>query len=436
MTELLFQSFLGTPVWFWLAFVLMVAALTAFDLGLLHKEDRVMGIGESLKLSAFYISIALAFGAWVWAEKGADLGMKYFTGFFIEKALSIDNIFVISLIFTFFAIPAKYQYRALLWGIIGVIVLRGLMIAAGAALVSEAYWVLYLFAAFLIVTGIKMFFTTESEPDLANNAAIRWISRRMRVTKELHGDRFFVTRPDERTGRMVRAATPLFLALVVINLADLVFAVELGAGDLRHHHRHVRGLHLEHHGGAGPARALLRAVGHDRPLPLPQARARGGAGLHRLQDLRLGLPPGRREVPARRQPRRHLRPDRRRHRLVAVEDAGGGGDAVRDAPYSRVRLCRGETARPRNTIAAWLRRTKSSSSRRPILSRTFDLGTVVILSTISRDGERRPLRSFGSTISRNSGASVGSVVNAQTVMESVASNVSSCTMTTGRGLLA
>jgi tellurite resistance protein TerC len=226
MTEFLIASFLGTPVWFWLAFLAIVAALTAFDLGLLHKEDRVMGIAESLKLSAFYISIAMAFGVWVWLEKGADLGMKYYTGFFIEKALSIDNIFVISLIFTFFAIPAKYQYRALLWGIIGVIGLRGIMIAGGAALVSQAYWVLYIFAAFLIATGIKMFFASESKPDLANNFAIRWISRHMRVTKELHDQRFFVTVTDEGSGKMVRAATPLFLALVVINLADLVFAVD------------------------------------------------------------------------------------------------------------------------------------------------------------------------------------------------------------------
>ena len=226
MIEFLLASFLGTPVWFWLAFLGIVVALTAFDLGLLHKEDRVMGISESLKLSAFYISIALAFGVWVWIEKGADLGMKYYTGFFIEKALSIDNIFVISLIFTFFAIPSKYQYRALLWGIIGVIVLRGIMIAGGAALVSQAYWVLYIFAAFLIATGIKMFFTGDSEPDLANNFAIRWISRHMRVTKELHNERFLVSVRDERTGKMVRAATPLLLALVVINLADLVFAVD------------------------------------------------------------------------------------------------------------------------------------------------------------------------------------------------------------------
>jgi tellurite resistance protein TerC len=226
MFEFFTSMFLGTPVWFWLAFIGLVVALTAFDLGLLHKEDREMGISESLKLSAFYITIALAFGVWVWIEKGADLGMKYYTGFFIEKALSIDNIFVISLIFAFFAIPAKFQYRALLWGIIGVIVLRGLMIAAGAALVSEAYWVLYIFAAFLVATGVKMFFSNDHAPDLSKNMAIRWISTHMRVTKELHDQRFFVKVPDEKTGAMVRAATPLFLALVVINLADLVFAID------------------------------------------------------------------------------------------------------------------------------------------------------------------------------------------------------------------
>lgn len=224
--EFLFADWLGTPAWFWLAFLGLVVALTAFDLGVLHKEDKAMGIGESLKLTAFYITIALLFGAWVWAEKGADLGMKYYTGFFIEKALSIDNVFVISLIFTFFAIPAKYQYRALLWGIVAVIFLRGAMIAGGAALVEQAYWVLYIFAAFLVFTGIKMFFTSDHDPDIGNNPAVRWISRHMRVTKELHDQHFFVKVPDEKTGKLVNAATPLFLALVVINLADLVFAVD------------------------------------------------------------------------------------------------------------------------------------------------------------------------------------------------------------------
>ncbi len=224
--EFLFVDWLGTPAWFWLSFITIIAALTAFDLGILHKEDREMGISESLKLSAFYITIALAFGAWIWVARGADLGMKYYTGFFIEKALSIDNVFVISLIFGYFAIPPKYQYRALLWGIMAVIVLRGLMIAGGAALVAEAYWVLYIFAAFLIVTGIKMFFAGDKPMDVASNPVVRWISTHMRVTKELHNERFFVKVPDEKTGKMVRAATPLFLALVVINLADLVFAVD------------------------------------------------------------------------------------------------------------------------------------------------------------------------------------------------------------------
>jgi tellurite resistance protein TerC len=224
--EFLFVDWLGTPAWFWLSFLAIVIALTAFDLGFLHKEDREMGIAESLKLSAFYIGIALLFGAWIWHARGPVPGMQYFTGFFIEKALSIDNVFVISLIFTYFAIPRKYQYRALLWGIIAVIVLRGLMIAGGAALVNEAYWVLYLFAAFLVFTGIKMFFAGDQPMDVASNPAVRFISRHMRVTRELHGQHFFVRSEDQKTGKLVVSATPLFLALVVINLADLVFAVD------------------------------------------------------------------------------------------------------------------------------------------------------------------------------------------------------------------
>jgi tellurite resistance protein TerC len=224
--EFLFADWLGTPLWFWLAFLGIVVALTAFDLGFLHKEDKEMGIAESLKLSTFYISIALLFGIWVWIQKGADLGMKYYTGFFIEKALSIDNVFVISLIFTYFAIPRMYQYRALLWGIIAVILLRGLMIAVGAAVVQEWYWILYIFAAFLIATGIKMLFAGDKPMDVANNPVVKFISRHMRVTPELHAEKFFVQVPDARTGKLVRAATPLFLALVIINLADLVFAVD------------------------------------------------------------------------------------------------------------------------------------------------------------------------------------------------------------------
>jgi len=223
--EFLFASWLGTPAWFWLAFVAIVLLLTAFDLGFLHKEDREMGIAESLKLSVFYIAIAMVFGAWVWFQKGATAGMEYYTGYFIEKALSIDNVFVISLVFGFFSIAPKYQYRALLWGILAVIVLRGLMIAGGAAILASAYWVMYIFAAFLVFTGVKMFFTGEHEPDIGKNRVIRWISTHMRVTKEHHAEHFFVKVPDA-AGKVAWAATPLFLALVVINLADLVFAVD------------------------------------------------------------------------------------------------------------------------------------------------------------------------------------------------------------------
>ena len=224
--EFLFADWLGTPAWFWLAFIGIVIALTAFDLGILHKEDKEIGIGESLKLSAFYISIALLFGAWVWAARGPELGMAYYTGFFIEKALSIDNVFVISLIFTTFAIPPKYQYRALLWGIIAVILLRGIMIGLGAAVVQNYEWVLYVFAAFLVATGIKMLFAGDKPMDIENNRAVRFISRHLRVTKELQEQHFFVKVPQGAGGKLVWAATPLFLALVVVNLADLVFAVD------------------------------------------------------------------------------------------------------------------------------------------------------------------------------------------------------------------
>ncbi|MDF2495403.1 TerC family protein [Sphingomonas sp.] len=224
--DFLFFDGLGTPAWFWLSFLALVVALTAFDLGVLHKEDREMGIAESLRLSAFYIGVALLFGAWIWYARGAESGIQYYTGFFIEKALSIDNVFVISLIFSYFAIPAKYQYRALLWGIIAVIVLRGMMIAGGAALLAEAYWVLYIFAAFLVFTGIKMFFSNDSPIDVGNNPLVRFISRHIPVTPQLYGQHFFVKVADTRTGKLVTAATPLFLALVVINLADLVFALD------------------------------------------------------------------------------------------------------------------------------------------------------------------------------------------------------------------
>ncbi len=226
LTPFFIADFMGKPAWIWLAFVGIVVALLAFDLGVLHKDDHEIGVRESLLLSAGYISVALIFGAWVWWYLGAQSGMDYYTGFMIEKSLSMDNVFVIALIFTFFAIPRRYQHRVLFWGILGVIVLRAVMIGLGATLVSQFSWVLYLFGAFLIVTGIKMWVIADHVPDIANNPLLKFLKRHMRVTDGLRGNAFWVHEPDPASGQVVRFATPLLLALVLVEFVDLVFAVD------------------------------------------------------------------------------------------------------------------------------------------------------------------------------------------------------------------
>jgi tellurite resistance protein TerC len=234
MPEFLFAEWLGKPIWMWTGFIGIVIALLVFDLGVWHKEDKEMGIAESLWLSLFYFGFALIYGAGIWwaynagvitTSDGTHAGVTFFTGYFIEKALSIDNVFVISLIFGFFAIPRKYQYRALVWGILAVIVLRGLMIAVGAALVQNYSWILYFFGAFLIATGVKMLVVPEGDPDISKNPVVKFMRKHMRVTDTLHDQKFFVRKPDA-SGKLVLWATPLFLALAVINVADLIFAVD------------------------------------------------------------------------------------------------------------------------------------------------------------------------------------------------------------------
>ncbi len=233
--EFLAAEWIGKPAWMWVGFVTLVVALLAFDLGVLNKKDKELGIAESLWLSLFYFGIAVVYGIGVWwaydagilkTSDGEHAGMNYFTGYFIEKALSVDNVFVISLIFGFFAIPRSYQYRALVWGILAVIVLRGVMIAVGAALVQNYAWIMYLFALFLIFTGVKMLMVPDSDHDLSKNPVVNFLRRHLRVTDRLHGQKFFVREPDPKTGKLVLWATPLFLALAVINIADLVFAVD------------------------------------------------------------------------------------------------------------------------------------------------------------------------------------------------------------------
>ena len=220
------MPFLGQAVWLWLVFVTVVVALLAFDLGVLHKDDHAIGIGESLRLSAGYIGVAVLFGCWLWWQLGAERGIEYFTGFVIEKSLSMDNVFVIEMIFSFFATPRQYQHRVLFWGILGVIVLRALMIGLGAALVTQFSWVLYVFGAFLVATGVKMLWMADHKPDLENNVLLRFLRKRMRVTPTLRGNAFFVREPQAPGGAPVLWATPLFLALCLVEFADLIFAVD------------------------------------------------------------------------------------------------------------------------------------------------------------------------------------------------------------------
>jgi tellurite resistance protein TerC len=224
--EFLFLDFLGKPGWMWLAFLAVVAVLLVFDLGVLHRKPHEIGIRESFLLSGFYIALGLAFGGWIWWEFGSELGLAYMTGFVVEKSLAMDNIFVIAMIFAYFGIPRIHQHRVLLWGILGVLVLRGIMIAAGAAIVSEFSWVLYLFAAFLIATGVKMIVFANAEHDVGANPVLKWVRRHLPVTDRLHGDAFIVREPDPKTGRLKTFVTPLLLALLMVELADVIFAVD------------------------------------------------------------------------------------------------------------------------------------------------------------------------------------------------------------------
>ncbi len=224
--EFLLVDWLGKPLWLWLTFFAIVIALLALDLGVLHKENREIGVKESLWLSAGYITLGLSFGAFVGWQLGPTAAKEYVTGFVVEKSLAMDNVFVIAMIFTYFAIPRLYQHRVLFWGILGVIVLRGIMIGLGATLVSQFGWVLYIFAAFLIFTGVKMWMMAEQEYDVGASPVLAWVRKRFNVTDALHGDRFFVKQPDPTSGKLVNFMTPLFLALIMVEFVDVIFAVD------------------------------------------------------------------------------------------------------------------------------------------------------------------------------------------------------------------
>lgn len=218
----------------WAIFFVAVPFLLFIDLKMFNKGgDNVIGFRKSLILSAWYIAAGLAFGVLVWIDFGAERAMNYYTAYVIEKSLSLDNLFVMSVIFSAFAIPRQYQHRVLVWGIIGVLLLRGIMIGAGAALVHQFDWVLYIFAAILIFTGIKMLFMDDDD-DLGNfeeKPLVVFLKKHFPFTPKIHGRKFFVHKSElidveKKVSKSAYIATPLMLALIVIEISDVIFAVD------------------------------------------------------------------------------------------------------------------------------------------------------------------------------------------------------------------
>lgn len=210
---------IGTPG-LWLGFTLFVIAMLALDLGVFHRQAHVVRFKEALAWSVVWVLLALVFNAWVYVAFGPQRGLEFLTGYLIEKALAVDNIFVFVVIFSAFAVPAAYQHRVLFWGVLGALVMRAVFIFAGAALIARFHWVLYLFGALLVLTGIKLLVLRDALPKPDQNPLFKLFRRLVPAVSEYHGQRFTVV----QAGR--RYATPLLLVLVAIEITDLVFAVD------------------------------------------------------------------------------------------------------------------------------------------------------------------------------------------------------------------
>lgn len=207
-------------IWLWIGFNAFVIAMLALDLGIFHRKAHVVSFKESISWTIVWIVLALCFNAGVWWYFGQQKGVEFLTGYLIEKSLSMDNVFVFALLFSYFSVPAQYQHKVLFWGILGALVMRAIMIALGAMLITEFAWVIYVFGAFLILTGVKMIFKREQEIHPERNPVVRWFKRLMPVTPDYRGDHFFVV----EQGR--RLATPLFVVLLLVEFTDLIFAVD------------------------------------------------------------------------------------------------------------------------------------------------------------------------------------------------------------------
>jgi tellurite resistance protein TerC len=207
-------------LWLWVGFNVFILAMLALDLGVFHRKSHVVSLKESLTWTGVWGVLALVFNLGVWHYAGSQKALGFFTGYLIEKSLSVDNVFVFALLFSYFAVPTQYQHKVLFWGILGALIMRAVMIAAGAALIAKFAWIIYVFGAFLILTGIKMIVKREEEIHPERNPVVRWFKKLMPVTPKYRGDKFFV----RENG--LRMATPLFVVLLLVEISDLIFAVD------------------------------------------------------------------------------------------------------------------------------------------------------------------------------------------------------------------
>lgn len=212
--------------WGWIGFHVFVFAMLAIDLGVFHRHAHEVTIREAAAWSATWIALSLSFNYGVYRFMGAQAGLEFLTGYLIEKALSVDNIFVFVLIFSYFEVPPRYQHRILFWGILGALVLRGAMIFAGVYLIHQFHWVTYVFGAFLVVTGVRMAFQTERDIEPEANPVITLVRRFVPVTNRYDGQRFFTREVSATDGRARGVATPLFVVLMLVETTDIIFAVD------------------------------------------------------------------------------------------------------------------------------------------------------------------------------------------------------------------
>lgn len=211
---------MNEKAWVWVGFNLFVLAMLALDLGVFRRKAHVVSFKESMIWTSVWVGLALVFNAGVWHFQGSGKALEFFTGYVIEKSLSIDNVFVFTLLFSYFAVPTAYQHKVLFWGILGALLMRGILIALGAVLIAKFAWILYIFGGFLVLTGIRMTMKQEAEVHPERNPVVRGLRALLPVTSDYRGDKFLV----RENGK--RAATPLFVVLLLVELSDLVFAVD------------------------------------------------------------------------------------------------------------------------------------------------------------------------------------------------------------------